>query len=102
MTLVLLCSAGRLRFPWWPVHPVMFLVWNSYPGRTFGASFLVGWFVKSMVVKYGGARVYQRLKPLMFGLIAGEMLGGVVPIIIGLLYHLVTGDLPKVFSIMPT
>jgi len=54
-----------------------------------------------VVTKYGGAGGYQKLKPLMLGLIAGDMMGGGIPIIIGLVYYLVTGLPPKSFRIMP-
>jgi hypothetical protein len=101
LVLVLAMSFCRMRFPKFPLHPVMFLIWHTYPGKAFAASFLVGWLIKFAVTKYGGSRLYLRLKPLMFGLIAGEMLGGLASIVIGLCYYLVTGDLPKRFAIMP-
>jgi hypothetical protein len=94
-------AAIRLRWPKWPLHPVLFLVWGTYAGQMFAASFLGGWLVKVSVTHYGGASLYQRLKPLMFGLIAGEMLGGLVPIMVGLVYWLVTGLPPKTFNILP-
>ncbi|NCD31982.1 MAG: hypothetical protein EOL87_01040 [Spartobacteria bacterium] len=99
---VLLFSALRLRFTKWPFHPVMFLVWSTYSGKCFAQSFLIGWLIKMAVTKYGGAGFYQKLKPLMFGLIAGEMLGGVLPMIISAIYYLITGDQPKPFIIMPS
>ena len=64
-------------------------------------SFLLGWFIKALVVKYGGEAAYRKLKPLMFGLIAGDMLGGIIPTIMGVFYHLFTGELPKLFKVMP-
>ncbi|MGA1194125.1 MAG: DUF6785 family protein [Kiritimatiellia bacterium] len=100
--LVLLFSALRLRFVNWPLHPVMFLVWSTYAGNAFAQSFLIGWIIKVAVTKYGGAAIYQRYKPLMFGLIAGEMLGGLAPMIVSLIYYLVTGgEMPKPFLVMP-
>jgi hypothetical protein len=98
---VLVFSGLRLRFANWPLHPVMFLVWSTYAGNCFAQSFLVGWALKLGVTKYGGANIYQRLKPLMFGLIAGEMLGGMVPMIVSAVYYLSTGDQPKKFLVMP-
>jgi hypothetical protein len=93
---------ARWRLPRWPLHPVMFLVWSSYPGKAFAASFLLGWFIKAMVVKYGGESVFRKLKPLMFGLIAGDMLGGIIPTVIGVFYYIFTdGVLPKSFNVMP-
>lgn len=100
--LVLLFSALRLRFVNWPLHPVMFLVWSTYAGNAFAQSFLIGWFIKAGVTKYGGAAIYQKLKPLMFGLIAGEMLGGLLPMVVSLIYYTVTGgEMPKPFLVMP-
>jgi hypothetical protein len=57
--------------------------------------------IKVAVMKYGGANIYQRLKPLMFGLIAGEMMGGMIPMVVSLVYYLATGDQPKSFWVMP-
>ncbi|MDD5679473.1 MAG: hypothetical protein PHW60_16005 [Kiritimatiellae bacterium] len=99
--LVLLLTAARLRWTRWPIHPVMFLIWNTYPGQWFAPAFLVGWLVKSLVTKYGGHTAYRRLKPLMFGLIAGELTAGVLIIIIGAVYFFVTGRPPKSFFIFP-
>jgi len=97
--LALLCSLGRLHFPKWPIHPVLFIVLGTFQSKMLGPSFLLGWLIKCMVNKYGGATLYQKLKPLMIGLIAGEMLGGVVPMAIGFIYYLCTGETPKSFSV---
>ena len=88
---VLAFAAIRLRWPKWPLHPVLFLVWGTYAGYTFAASFLAGWFIKVAVTQYGGASWYQRLKPMMFGMIAGEMLAGLVTMAVGFVYWLKTG-----------
>jgi len=99
--IVLAFAAIRLRWPKWPLHPVMFLIWGTYAGQQFAASFLCGWGVKIVVTQYGGALWYQRLKPLMFGLIVGEMLGGLAPMAVGFVYYLCTGLPPKSFYILP-
>ncbi|MGD9875016.1 MAG: DUF6785 family protein [Kiritimatiellia bacterium] len=103
IVLVLVFSFLRLRFARWPLHPVMFLIWSTYAGNCFAQSFLIGWLIKVAVTKYGGANIYQKLKPLMFGLIAGEMLGGVLPMIVSLIYYkiLTDGLIPKAYQIMP-
>ena len=101
MGLVGLFTLLRVRFTWWPLHPIMFLTWASYPGLTMAFSFVLGWFIKVGVTKYGGASGYQRLKPLMFGLIAGDMVGSVLPMLIGSIMYFITGDPPKGFQTMP-
>ena len=92
----------RLRVNWWPLHPVMFLVCASYSTVKFGPSFLVGWFIKVVVSKYGGSKVYQQLRPVMIGLIVGEIFGALIPIIIGYIIFWITGDPPNSFSVFPT
>jgi hypothetical protein len=99
--LTLAFSAARLRFVGWPIHPVCFLVFCTYPGNIFAFSFLLGWAIKQLVTKYGGENGYNALKPLMFGLIAGELIGGLLPLFTGWIYYGATGDLPKEFSIFP-
>lgn len=99
--LFFLFTMGRLRFSKWPLHPVLFLTWTTFPGEMFFASFLVGWFFKVVITKYGGEAMYKRIKPLMFGLIGGEMVAGIVIILIGFIFYFFTGDLPKNFEILP-
>jgi len=100
LALVLIFSAGRMRFSRWPIHPILFLVLGTYQSRTLGASFLLGWLVKVLVTKYGGASAYQKIKPLMIGLIAGDMLGGLLPMIVGAIYWHFTGEPPKRFMVL--
>ena len=92
--LVLLFTAARLRYPWWPLHPLMFALWATGHIRHFAGAFFLGWVIKVLVTKYGGTRLYGRLKPLMIGLIAGEILGAVLPCIVGAIYYACTGEPP--------
>ncbi len=93
--LVLACSAARVRYTKWPIHPVLFLVWGTYPAWRFAPCFLLGWLIKGLVVRYGGAQLYRRLAPLFIGLIAGEILGYLTGVVAGLGYTVCTGDLPR-------
>ncbi|OGV65476.1 MAG: hypothetical protein A3K19_10330 [Lentisphaerae bacterium RIFOXYB12_FULL_65_16] len=101
LVLVLICATSRLRFTWWPLHPVLFLTWATEPMWRMCGAFLIGWLIKALVTKYGGLTVYQKLKPLMIGLIAGEILGAVFPSIIGAIYFSITGKSPVPFLVLP-
>jgi hypothetical protein len=101
LVMVVLFAAARLRFPWWPLSPLLFVAWAATPIRLFCASFLLGWLVKVSVMKYGGGKLYNRLKPLMMGLIAGEVLGAVFPSIVGAIYYFATGEQPVSFRVLP-
>lgn len=67
-------SALRFRFSRFPFHPVLFLVAGTYPSQGAWFSFLLGWFVKQLIVRFGGGGVYQKFKPFFVGLISGEIL----------------------------
>ncbi len=71
--------------------------------RTMGwrRSFVLGWFIKKIVTKYGGQSLYKRLTPAMFGLVAGDMLGILAPSIMGAGYYMVTGEVLEPYIVMP-
>ena len=101
LALVLATALARLRLSWWPLHPVAFLVWGTYPIMMFAASFLLGWLIKLAVVKIGGAAAYRTVVPLMIGVIAGELTGGLLWIVVGGVYYAVTGMTPQSYSVFP-
>jgi hypothetical protein len=98
---VIVFSIMRFRFTWFPLHPVLFLVWNTYPLNGCMYSFLIGWAIKEIIVRFGGGKVYQQLKPLFIGLIVGEVIAACSGIIVGLIYFAVTDQMPKRFGILP-
>jgi len=91
LLLVLACSAMRLRFTWWPLHPILFLVWGTFPILILSASFLLGWFIKTIITHFGGSKTYHRAKPLFVGMVAGEFVGGVFWMIFNLIYYMNKG-----------
>jgi len=79
----------------------MFIVLGTFQSRTLAFSFLIGCLIKVLVTKYGGAAGYRRVKPFMVGVIAGDMLGGLVPMVAGAIYYFATGEPPKRFLVLP-
>ena len=63
-------------------------------------SFLIGWAIKNSVTRYGGTGAYQKVKPLMIGLIAGDLAGSIIPLIIGSIIRVTTDLPPPVFDTM--
>ena len=92
--LAILCGLCSRWFTWWPFHPVMFLFLGSFHGQQISVSLLLGCALKASVIRYGGAALYKRLKPLMVGLIAGSVLSALIPMVVGLLYFVITGMQP--------
>jgi len=100
--LVLLLSLLRFRFAHFPIHPVLLLVWGTYPAINVWGSFLLGWFLKSLVVKFGGGTTYHKLKPVFIGLVASELIASAGIVIFDLLYCWSTGNPPPVlYRILP-
>ena len=55
-----------------PFHPVGFLIMSTWPISQLWFAIFVGWLVKVMVLKYGGAKLYVNARPAMMGVIVGE------------------------------
>ncbi len=69
-----LLGVMRLRFWWWPFHPIGYMAAMSWGLYWFWAPFLVGWACKTIVLRYGGLRLYRSAIPLAIGFIVGELL----------------------------
>ena len=65
-------SALRLRFAAWPLHPLGFLLCYSYPIHRIWFSVFLGWLLKVLLVRFGGAGLYRHSRPAFTGLIVGE------------------------------
>ncbi len=99
--LVILFSFLRLRYSWWILHPVLFLVWATYPMTRLSGSFLLAWIIKAMVTRLGGDRAYRKAMPFMLGLVAGDILGAVIYMAVGTTYYGLTGLFPQAYRYLP-
>ncbi len=72
----LLISSVRMRVTGLPLHPVGFLVANTEYACWLFPSFLVTYGCKSLIMRYGGHRLYQRAMPLFLGLAVGHVISG--------------------------
>ena len=72
---------ARIRFPWWPFHPIGYAVSSSYVINLVWLPLLIAWVAKGLILRYGGVRVYRQAIPFFLGLILGQM-------IVGSLWHL--------------
>ena len=71
----LLLGMLRLRFAWWPLHPVGFTVGYVYPVRVTAFTVFLVWAFKSIVMRVGGIVLYRQLQPFFLGLLIGYTLG---------------------------
>ena len=101
LAVVLILSALRLRYTWWPIHPVLFLIWGTFPGMVLAPSFFLGWVMKTIVTTFGGGHSYRNSKPFFIGLIAGEFAAAIFWTIVGVAYYLVKHMPGPAFRILP-
>lgn len=99
---VLLFYYLRLRFVKWPLHPILFVVWSGWSTAVFAMSFFLGWLIKGLIWHYGGKHTYQRLKPLMLGLVAGELIGAILPMMISTALYFINGQRPLTYIVLPS
>ena len=63
----------RQRFPWWPIHPIGFPVGgNAQFMNPLWFNVFLAWAIKKLVLRYGGASIYQKSQAFFMGLIAGQ------------------------------
>lgn len=99
---VFLAVAGlRLRFAGWPLHPIVFLFWQTPHLAMFAFSFLLGWGIKFVVTRYGGQGGYAAIKPVIMGLFVGEMLGALIPLIIGWCFYFFGSEVAPPYAVLP-
>ncbi len=90
----------RLRYVWWPFHPVAYLCVGSWPlGQLWFAIFL-GWLARTLALRFGGAKLYTNARPAMVGIIVGEAVAGGFWLIAGILVSM-SGAYFKPVKILP-
>ncbi|MCG8449206.1 MAG: hypothetical protein MI725_06455, partial [Pirellulales bacterium] len=98
---VLLFAVARLRIAWWPLHPVMFLVLGMWIMAMLGFSCLLGWFLKTLIVRLGGTRALRLILPMAVGVIAADLAGAMLWMIVGTIFFTITGTTPPSYWVFP-
>jgi hypothetical protein len=80
----LLMNVFRLRFAWFPFHPVGYAVSSSWAMNLLWMPMFVAWFIKLMLLRYGGLKAYRQALPLFLGLILGDCVMGSIWTLVGI------------------
>jgi len=90
----------RLRFPWWPLHPVGYLMIMTFPAAHLWFSIMLGWLARTLILRFGGAGMYTAAKPFFIGLIVGESMAAGFWLVVGIVLSAL--DIPyRPVNIMP-
>ncbi len=67
-----LLAVMRALYAWWPLHPLGYAMGPSWPMIQLWFSVLLGWALKSVILRYGGFKRFRDAKPFFLGLVVGE------------------------------
>jgi hypothetical protein len=61
------------RFVWFPFEPLGFVIATGMPGAWYGVwtAFLGAWILKTLVLRIGGSKLYERSVPIVGGFLGG-------------------------------
>ena len=62
----------RQQLVWWPLHPIGFPI--SLVIHKMFFTVLLAWLLKTVILNYGGPRLFTRMRPFFLGLILGDFL----------------------------
>jgi hypothetical protein len=96
---VIAISALRLRWTWWPFHPLILLTFGAWTMGRYGASFLLGWMLKALILRLSGSAKYMELRPMMIGVVVGDLLAGFIIFIMLWINYAWTGTQPPKFDL---
>ena len=64
---------GAQRLPWWPVHPIGFPIGGNGLLNHVWFSVFLAWFLKKLIMRFGGVALYRRSQMFFLGLICGQV-----------------------------
>ncbi len=82
-----LLSVIRIRFLWWPFHPVGYVIAGRWGIGRILIPLILASTIKWMVLRFSGIHGYRRSIPFFFGLILGDFVIGSLWATIGILFH---------------
>ncbi len=62
----------RARLLWFPLHPLAYALSGTWTMTVFWFACFVAWLCKVFILRYGGMRLYARLRPFFLGMVLGE------------------------------
>jgi len=82
----------RVRFLWFPFHPLAYAIAPSWGVAQLWMPLLIGSTAKFFVLKLGGLKSYRQALPFFFGLILGEIAVGSLWTLVGIAFGVPTYD----------
>ena len=78
----------RRQFIWFPFHPAGYALGLSAGMVWVWSAVCVGWFIKAILLKFGGLRTYRKAAPFFVGVILGDFLIGTFWSLVGAVFEI--------------
>ena len=78
----------RRQFIWFPFHPAGYALGLSAGMVWVWSAVCVGWFIKAILLKFGGLRLYRKAAPFFVGMILGDFLTGTFWSLVGAVFEI--------------
>ncbi len=72
VVLMSLLMVAQRRFLRWPIHPIGLAIAGTWVMDKLWFGVFLAWLIKSLVLKYGGPRLYMRTIPFFLGMVMGQ------------------------------
>ena len=82
----------RTAFFWWPLHPLGYALSGSWSTIQFWFPCLLAWTFKSVILRYGGMKIYGLARPFFLGLVLGEFGIAVFFVLLNAISHQISPD----------
>jgi hypothetical protein len=69
---------GRANLGTFPFHPLGYAICSSWTMIVFWFSAFMAWLIKSLILRYGGMKLYRLARPFFLGMILGEFLSALL------------------------
>ena len=87
LSLLLFVAYMRIRFIWWPFHPIGLMVAGNEEMEDLWLPIFLCWILKISILKYGGHKAYRRAVPFFLGLALGDFTLGSIWSILGIILN---------------
>jgi hypothetical protein len=77
----------RTLYWWWPFHPLGYALSASWTMIVFWFPVFLAWLIKYPLMRYGGVRLYLKIRPFFLGMIFGEFSMAVIWTLISFLFR---------------
>jgi hypothetical protein len=77
----------RVRFVWWPFHPVGYAISSSWSMNCLWLPIFIAWLAKWVMLRYAGFKVFRRAISFALGLVLGEFIVGAAWLLAGIIFN---------------